>query len=255
MTGTCKQHLIFDLDDTLVYCNRYFDQILDEFFDRMVRWFSAYGLDAEQIRQKQLEIDIAGVHVVGFASHHFPESLIATYRHFNSAYQRIGSDAEEAQLMKLGLSVYDQEVEAYPGMVETLERLRGEGHGLYLYTGGEDQIQQRKIDQMKLSTYFGSDIFIRQHKNVQALEGILQKKVLPRESTWMIGNSLRTDIAPALSADINAVYLKQEREWAYNMIDLDGTSKGSLHTISKLPEVPDLISRFARAPFQKRTLS
>ncbi|OWA37370.1 HAD family hydrolase [Saccharibacillus sp. O16] len=254
MTGPNKQHLIFDLDDTLVYCNKYFDLILDEFFTLMIDWFSDFGLTVEQVREKQLEIDIAGVHVVGFASHHFPESLIATYRHFAQVHQRIGSAAEEAQLMKLGLSVYDQEVEAYPGMVETLERLRSEGHGLYLYTGGEDKIQQRKIDQMKLSTYFGGDIFIRQHKNVQALEGILKAKSLPRTTTWMIGNSLRTDIAPALTADLNAIYLKQEREWAYNLVDLDHSSKGTLHTVSKLPEVPELISRHARTSFQKRTL-
>ncbi|CAM3449288.1 MULTISPECIES: HAD family hydrolase [Saccharibacillus] len=254
MTGTSQQHLIFDLDDTLVYCNKYFDQILDAFFDRMLDWFGEYGVTVEQIRSKQLEIDIAGVHVVGFASHHFPESLIATYRHFSAAHHRIGSNAEEAGLVKLGLSVYDQEVEPYPGMVETLERLRGEGHALYLYTGGEDRIQQRKIDQMKLGTYFGSDIFIHQHKNVQALEGILRAKSLPRPSTWMIGNSLRTDIAPALSADINAVYLKQEREWAYNLIELGESSTGSLHTVAKLPEVPELISRAARASVQKRTL-
>ncbi|NGZ74514.1 HAD family hydrolase [Saccharibacillus alkalitolerans] len=254
MTGTCKQHLIFDLDDTLVYCNKYFDLILDQFVGRMTEWFSDYGLTAEEIRKKQLEIDIAGVHVVGFASHHFPESLIATYRHFSAVYERIVSSAEEALLMKLGMSVYDQETEAYPGMVETLERLRSDGHGLYLYTGGEDKIQQRKIDQMKLTTYFGSDIFIRQHKNVTALEGILRAKSLPRESTWMIGNSLRTDIAPALSADIHAVYLRQEREWAYNMVELNPSSKGTLHTISKLPEVTDIIGRFTEDCFQKRTL-
>ncbi|WP_172193847.1 MULTISPECIES: HAD family hydrolase [Saccharibacillus] len=254
MTGTCKQHLIFDLDDTLVYCNKYFDKILDEFFTRMTGWFADFGLTTEQVRQKQLEIDIAGVHVVGFASHHFPESLIATYRYFADAYKRIGSSAEEAFLMKLGLSVYDQEVEAYPGMVETLESLRSEGHALYLYTGGEDRIQQRKIDQMKLGTYFGSDIFIHQHKNVQALESILRAKSLPRPSTWMIGNSLRTDIAPALSADIHAVYLKQEREWAYNMIELNESSKGTLHTVAKLPEVPQLIERFTSSSLQKRTL-
>ncbi|GGO07154.1 HAD family hydrolase [Saccharibacillus kuerlensis] len=254
MTGNSKQHLIFDLDDTLVYCNKYFDRILDEFVGRMTDWFSNNGLHEEQIRAKQLEIDIAGVHVVGFASHHFPESLIATYRHFSAQYERIGSSAEEAFLMKLGLSVYDHEVEPYPGMVDTLEQLQSEGHALYLYTGGEDKIQQRKIDQMKLSSYFGSDIFIRQHKNVQALEGILQAKSLPRESTWMIGNSLRTDIAPALNAGINAVYLRQEREWAYNMIELNESSQGTLHTIFKLTEVPELINRHARASFQKRTL-
>ncbi|MNC21300.1 Phosphoglycolate phosphatase [compost metagenome] len=148
--------------------------------------------------------------------------------------------------MKLGLSVYDQEVEAYPGMVETLDALKHDGHDLYLYTGGDDTIQQRKIEQMKLDVYFGDRIFIRQHKNIESLENILTSYPFERKRTWMIGNSLRTDVLPALTAGINSIYLKQQNEWLYNLIELQREMQQSVLTISSIHEVPPVIRSAAQ---------
>ncbi|MGG1876005.1 HAD family hydrolase [Paenibacillus cisolokensis] len=236
-----SQHLIFDLDDTLIHCNKYFELVLGEYFEQMTAWFEPYGLTTELVRAKQIEIDVAGVNKVGFASVNFPESLIATYRFFSEQYGRELNAEEEKQLFSLGMSVYEQEVEAYPGMVETLERLRGEGHHLYLYTGGEARIQQRKIEQMKLADYFDDRIYIRQHKNVEALENILTLKHFDRHCTWMIGNSLRTDVLPALSAGINCIYIEQKLEWEYNLVEINVKPHHVLYTVSALTEVPEVI--------------
>lgn len=249
-----RQQIIFDLDDTLVYCNKYFDMILDQFYETLQEWFADEGLTTEEIRDKQIEIDVAGVKKLGFASEHFPRSLVETYHYFCDAHQREYDKAEEEQLLLLGRSVYDQEVEPYPGMVETLESLRRAGHILYLYTGGETAIQQRKIDQMKLSKYFDDRIFIRQHKNIQALEEILRTNQFDRSVTWMIGNSLRTDVSPALEAGIHAIYLKQEKEWVYNMIELQQKPASVMYTIKTLTEVPRVIHESIQIHQQKRTL-
>ncbi|WP_458122200.1 HAD family hydrolase [Paenibacillus sp. Z6-24] len=253
MKNIRHQHLIFDMDDTLIYCNKYFNLILDEFISLLSGWFADEGLQMHDIRQKQIEIDVAGVHQVGFASEHFPRSLVETYHHFSHLYNRPTSELEERQLRLLGSSVYEKEVEAYPGMVETLEMLQQAGHTLYLYTGGEDAIQQRKIDQMKLTSYFDSRIFIRQHKNVKALEEIITSHLLPRQDTWMIGNSLRSDVQPALQASLNTIYIKHELEWAYDIIQLQAETEQSFHTVSKLTEVPDIIHQSLRIHEKKRT--
>ncbi|WP_310550428.1 HAD family hydrolase [Paenibacillus glufosinatiresistens] len=235
------QQVIFDLDDTLVHCNKYFDLILGQFFETMGDWFRAYGPTTAEMRAKQVEIDVETVSASGLASDNFPKSLIATYRHFCGKYGRPAEPFEEEQLMKLGLSVYDQEIEAYPGMVETLDALKSDGHELYLYTGGDAVIQQRKIEQMKLDLYFDDRIFIRQHKNVEALEDILVQGGFDRERTWMIGNSLRTDVLPAVTAGIKSIYLKQQNEWLYNMIELQRELHQSVITITKVEEVVPVI--------------
>jgi putative hydrolase of the HAD superfamily len=249
-----KQHILFDLDDTLVYCNKYFNLVLGEFFENMQQWFDGHALTTQQIREKQLEIDVTGVNKVGFASHHFPQSLIDTYRYFSRKYERATSTKEETYLSKLGMSVYTQDVEPYPHMVETLEELKSAGHSLYLYTGGETVIQQRKIDQMKLSIYFDDRIYIRQHKNIEALEGILSKGPFDRRATWMIGNSLRTDIMPAVNAGIHSIYIKQPNEWQYNIVELQPNPETSMYTITALEEVPKVIHEDIKQKQQKRTL-
>lgn len=247
MNKDSQQHIIFDMDDTLIHCNKYFDLILGEFFDLMTQWFQDYGVTVEQIRTKQMEIDVAGVDKLGFASANFPQSLIDTYRYFCKQHHKEPVLREEEQLFKLGLSVYDQEIEAYPGMVETLDTLQNEGHRLYLYTGGESRIQKRKIEQMKLADFFEDRIYIRQHKNVKALEEILSAGRFNRSLTWMIGNSLRTDVVPALTAGINSIYIKQQREWHYNLVELKQEPHNVLYTVSALTEVPDIIAEKAIA--------
>lgn len=247
------QHLIFDMDDTLIHCNKYFNLILDEFISLLSEWFNHPAVTMDAIRQKQIEIDVAGVHRVGFASEHFPKSLVETYHHFSQLVGRPIHEAEENQLRLLGNSVYEKEVEPYPGMVETLEILQQAGHTLYLYTGGETVIQQRKIDQMKLTSYFDSRIFIRQHKNIHVLEEIINSHVLPRQDTWMIGNSLRSDVQPALHASLNTIYLKQSHEWAYDVVQLQHDDNLPFYTISQLVEVPQVIHESLSQQQKKRT--
>lgn len=255
MNNPLRQHILFDLDDTLVHCNKYFDLILDQFSDLLTEWFKPHGISAQEVREKQTEIDVAGVHQIGFASSHFPESLVDTYRYFGRVTGRKGLPEEEERLMKLGLSVYEQPIEPYPGMVETLNLLRSQGHDLHLYTGGETVIQQRKIEQMRLADYFQDRIYIRQHKNVEALEEILRSRRFDRSRTWMIGNSLRTDVMPALSAGIKAVYIKIPNEWLYNIVELQHDGDAELHTVSSLEEVPRVIfNHLHQATRQKRTL-
>lgn len=242
MSKTLTQQIIFDLDDTLVHCNIYFDQILDEFTELLSGWFANTGITAEEIRAKQIEIDIAGVEQIGFISTHFPQSLIETYRYFSQLLGLEAGFAQEEQLMKLGMSVYDREIEAYPGMTQTLNLLRSQGHQLHLYTGGESVIQQRKIDQMRLTDYFEERIYIRRHKNVDALEEILTSGPFDRSRTWMIGNSLRTDIMPALSAGIHSIYIKRPNEWSFNLVELKRDTKSEMYTISALEEIPSVIA-------------
>ncbi|XEC92550.1 HAD family hydrolase [Paenibacillus tarimensis] len=236
-----KQTILFDLDDTLIYCNKYFYMVIDQFVDLMSTWFAGYGLDADAIRDKQTEIDIAGVQANGFKSDHFPQSFIETYRYFSGMTGRSRTSSEEDLLWKLGQSVYDYEVEPYPNMEETLDRLAENGHELHLYTGGETLIQRRKIDRMQLERYFGPRIYIRRHKNNAALEQILSEGGFNREQTWMVGNSIRTDVVPALTAGIHAIHMKIDTEWLYNVVQFDIEPKGAFFTLERLIDVPDTI--------------
>jgi putative hydrolase of the HAD superfamily len=239
-----KQTILFDLDDTLIHCNKYFNLVLEQFADLMEEWFGSLGASRPEILDKHTEIDIAGVKKLGFKSEHFPQSFVDTYRHFHHLTGRNRYRSEEDRLWKLGMSVYDFEVEPYPHMEDTLQTLVRDGHELHLYTGGEPRIQQNKIDRLRLQRYFGDRIYIRRHKNAHALEQILQSLGLDRTRTWMIGNSLRTDVMPALQCGLHSVYLEQENEWEYNLVNIEHPPQGAFLTLKSLMEVPGAIRSY-----------
>lgn len=66
-----------------------------------------------------------------------------------------------------------------------------------------------------------------------------------RKHTWMIGNSLRTDVIPAVTAGVKSIYLKQQNEWVYNMVELQRDMHQSVITISSIHEVVPVIRRTA----------
>lgn len=241
-----KQQILFDLDDTLIYCNKYFFFVVDQFVDSMTTWFRGYEpVNAASVRDMQMERDIVLIGNTGFKSEHFPQSFIDTYHHYSDLTGRKRSVVEEDFLWKLGMSVYEHETEPYPHMEETLDALAEAGHELHLYTGGELLIQRRKIERMNLERYFdAAHIYIRQLKNNEALEQIIAGNAFDRNATWMIGNSIRTDVVPALTAGIHAIHMRTQEEWHYNVIQIDVQPKGAFLTLDQLSDVPPAISQY-----------
>jgi putative hydrolase of the HAD superfamily len=239
-----KQHILFDLDDTLVHCNKYFNQTIDQFAVLMESWFSDYRISAEEFKQKQLELDLAGVHIHGFLKERFPQSLLETYQVYAEQTGRTENLEEMDLLDEMGHAVYDQDYEAYPDMEKTLQKLKDEGHELSLYTGGDAVVQSVKIEQLGLSRYFGRRVYISQHKTTKVLEGIIVENKLNRKKTWMVGNSARTDVLPALETGIHAIYIPVENEWEFNMVDINVEPKGAFITLDSLIEVPDAVKKY-----------
>lgn len=126
-------------------------------------------------------------------------------------------------------------------MEQTLTYLKETNHFLYLYTGGEWEIQWRKIRQIGLERYFEDRIFISRHKTTETMQKIIEEQALNPEQTWMIGNSIRTDVIPAFHSDLNAIHIPAEKEWSYNQIALNITPPRAFYTVNRLREVPSII--------------
>lgn len=237
-----KQNILFNLDDTLAYCNRYFNRVIGVFADQMAEWFNS--LTKEEIRQKQLEIDLDAIDEYGLRSDRFPESFVETYNYFCYLTGKEKKKSETEYLRELGFKVFDIPVEPIPFMNETLGQLKEAGHELYLHTGGDEANQRKKISQLELTTYFEHRIFISEHKDTTALSDILKTIDADPKETWMVGNSLRTDIKPALELDTNAIYIPAETEWKYNVVDVEVEPKGAYFKLNSLREVPDTIHQY-----------
>ncbi|PFR96720.1 HAD family hydrolase [Priestia megaterium] len=239
-----KQTLLFNLDDTLVHCNKYFRDTINAFVAQLQEWFE--NLTKEEIKQKQLEIDLKSIEKYGLHSSRFPESLVATYLFFSEQnHQDIHEDRVE-RVKKIGQSVFEVPIEPLPNMYEVLDKLKEQGHDLYLHTGGDEENQGRKIVQLELAKYFEKRVFISEQKDTSALKEILNQIKYDPKKTWMIGNSLKTDIRPAIEAGIHAIHVPSELEWSYNQVKIDVAPKGKLLTVNSLVEVPEIIQKHAQ---------
>lgn len=235
-----KQTIIFDLDDTLIHCNKYFLDAIEVFAEKMKCWFTSWNLEIKEIKEKQQEIDIKGVSKHGFAAEHFAMSLLETYAYFSESLCRAMVSEEEEILKHIAESAYNQSFEPYPSMKEVLDFLSKEGHALYLYTAGSPTIQKRKVEIVGIAHYFGDRIFVTPRKNSEVLQTIIDKHNLDKESTWMIGNSMKSDIMPAVQVGIKAVYIPGLFQWAYDNVNLQESEKNSFITLKTLKEVSEL---------------
>lgn len=206
-----RQHLLFDADDTLWENNVHFEHSIEEF----VRFLDHEHLSPQKIRAVLDEIEMANVAAHGYGARAFAHSLSETFQ------QITGSQDEHAlkTVQEFGLRILDIEMELIEGVQETLEALRPH-HDLILITKGHLEEQQLKIDRSAVSHLFDYHV-ITQEKQVDTYRDIVESLGLDPASTWMIGNSTRSDIHPALEAGLHAVFIPHPMTWHLEHVDIN----------------------------------
>src|SRR5436309_8396301 len=102
-------------------------------------------------------------------------------------------------------------VEIIAGVPDTLDYL-AERHHLILMTKGAIAEQSGKVERSGLKDYF-SAIEIVAEKDAATYRSITSKYAFANDSTWMVGNSPKSDINPALAAGLNAVFVPHGDTW------------------------------------------
>jgi putative hydrolase of the HAD superfamily len=88
----------------------------------------------------------------------------------------------------------------------------GERHHLILMTKGNPAEQSGKVERSGLKEYF-SAVEIVAEKDESTYRSVIAKYALPADTTWMVGNSPRSDINPALAAGLHAVFVPHGNTW------------------------------------------
>lgn len=225
------QVLIFDADDTLWELNHLFERIVDDYLE----WLTHPSLTIAEIRNVLLDIEAGNAAEHGYGTTVFLRSLRDCFRHLND---RPATDDEHAAIDALARPLLEHRVTPLPGVVETLTTLRTR-HRLLLLTKGATDEQQRKIDASALAPHF-EHVHIVAEKDLDTYRGLARTHDLEGASTWMIGNSPKSDIAPARAAGLRAVYIPNVNTWALEHAELDLTDDGIL----ELRSITELLDHF-----------
>jgi putative hydrolase of the HAD superfamily len=199
-----RQNLIVDADDTLWENNIYFEQAFDAFID----FLNHSTLIGPEIRVILDEIELANIRVHGYGAANFARNLCQCYERL---VEREIAPGDLDRIMKLALDIISQPIEIIDGVAETVEYLASR-HDLTLFTKGHSEEQKLKIDRSGLGIWFGHTAIVRE-KDAASYSALVSERGLERGLTWMIGNSPKSDINPALAAGLNAVFVPHARTW------------------------------------------
>jgi putative hydrolase of the HAD superfamily len=206
-----RQHLILDGDDTLWENNIYFEQAIEDFIDYLAHSW----LGRDQVRAALDEIERMNTQVHGYGSASFARNLRLTYERLSERDLR---PEDVAHVVSLGERIMAQPMQLLDGVQETLNRL-SQAHQILLLTKGHPEEQKLKIERSGLAGFFEQTLVVKE-KETQTYLRLVQERGLEPSATWMIGNSPRSDINPALAAGINAVFIPHRQTWVLEREEL-----------------------------------
>jgi putative hydrolase of the HAD superfamily len=198
------QTLLIDADDTLWENNIYFERAIANF----ISFLNHHEFSPEQVREVLNDVERECVITHGYGLHSFAHALVQTFERLS--VEPLTSALHET-ISGFAHTIAEHPVEIMPEVPETLQYL-GERHHLIMLTKGAFAEQSGKVERSGLKEYFTA-VEIVPEKNVATYTSIVSKYGLVSEVSWMVGNSPKSDINPALSAGLNAVFVPHGDTW------------------------------------------
>jgi putative hydrolase of the HAD superfamily len=227
-----NQTLLIDADDTLWENNIY--------FERAIAAFTSY-LDhqthtPEQVRAILNTCEHETIAANGYGLTSFRQSLVSCYRRL--AVHPV-TDEHVTSIRGFAGIIHEHPIELLPGVTETLASL-SKRHRLILMTKGDPVEQTGKLDRSGLAPHF-SAIEIVPEKDPATYRAVATRHNLTPATSWMIGNSPKSDINPALAAGLHAVFLFHKNTWTLEHAELSIPPPGQqlieLDAFTKLNEL------------------
>ncbi len=220
------QHILLDADDTLWENNIYFENAIHEF----LLFLNHSSLQHAEIRAVLNEVE----HEMGYGSANFTRSLLETYRRLA---EHAFTNDDLTRVRAFGETISHHPIEVMSGVQETLDYLMPR-HQLILLTKGDEEEQKLKIENSGLTAYFAFALVVPE-KDQATYHQLVQDLQLDPATTWMIGNSPRSDINPALATGLNAVYIPHPHTWQSEMQDVLHAGSGQLLQLTSFSQLQE----------------
>jgi putative hydrolase of the HAD superfamily len=219
-----RYHLLIDADDTLWENNIYFEHAIHDF----ITFLNHSRLAPEEVREVLDDVE----RLMGYGAANFTRSLVETYRRLAEGDLQ---DADVQQVRRLGERIRSQPLQLIGGVAETLEYLAAR-HDLFLFTKGDLEEQQLKVERSGITGYF-RQVLIEPEKYVATYRRIIGELEADPQQTWMVGNSPRSDINPALAAGLMAVYIPHPHTWRLEHEEIEYADEKRVLTLTAFAEL------------------
>ncbi len=202
-----ERTLLIDADDTLWENNIFYLRCTARFLD----YAEKAGLDRERAMEHLEAAEREVVPDLGYGPRGYIEALGLAYERTAADAGRSATPDERHAARACGEPILDPPT-VLLGDVEAVLRALRPTSRLVLVTKGDPAHQSMKIERSGLGPLFDAQ-FIVEEKSADTYRTIVRELDLERESTWMVGNSPRSDINTAVEAGLGAVLIPHDHTW------------------------------------------
>ncbi|QNI38520.1 HAD family hydrolase [Edaphobacter sp. 4G125] len=196
--------LLIDADDTLWENNIYFERAITSF----ISYLDHKRHTPVEIREHLNHCEHATIAAHGYGLRSFRHSLIACFEQISGSPV---TNEQHHRILEFTKAIDQHEIELLPHVSETLAELSTR-HRLILVTKGDHTEQTGKLQRSGLASHFNA-VEVLPEKHNEAYLALAANHRCDAVRTWMIGNSPRSDINPALSAGLHAVFIPHSFTW------------------------------------------
>ncbi len=221
----------FDADDTL-WQNEKFFRVTEDSFISILSEFST----CQDLKRKLLETEQKNLRRYGFGIKGFVLSMIETALEITD--NRV-PPAVIRQIIDLGQELQAHPIELLPGAEKVICDVASR-HAVVLVTKGDLLDQERKLAQSGLGELFDG-IEIVSDKSPEIYRSTFSEYGTGPESAMMIGNSVKSDVIPALEAGCWGILIPHELTWELEHAEVP-SGHPRFGVVAGLHEIPELIS-------------
>jgi putative hydrolase of the HAD superfamily len=211
------QSLLIDADDTLWENNIYFERAIAAF----ISFLDHREYTPVEVRHTLNCIERESILTHGYGLSSFTRSLVKCFEHLSPAPV---TGEKRDRILGFARAIAEQEIELLPGVEQTLAQL-GARHRLILMTKGNEAEQADKLARSGLAKHFSAAEIVPE-KSPEAYREVMMRYELAPHTSWMIGNSPKSDVNPALAAGLHAVFLFHKDTWVLEHASIDPAPDG-----------------------------
>lgn len=220
--------IAFDADDTLWHNESNFQATEKQFAELLGQH------DEQVVRQRLFATEMRNLQHFGYGVKGFILSMIETAHELTGGEIR-GSDIH--QIITWGHDMLRAPVQLLEGVRETIEVLSA-NYRLMLLTKGDLFDQESKLARSGMGEHF-SAVEIVSEKNAATYRSIMLRHGVAPGQFLMIGNSLKSDVLPAIEAGARAIHIPYFTTWAHEQVaeeHVQGMEYVRFDSIRQLPE-------------------
>jgi putative hydrolase of the HAD superfamily len=200
--------VVLDGDDTLWFV----ESLYDDARQLAANVVHAEGLDELRWERLERQIDVNNVGTLGLSTERFPASCVEAYRRLATETQCGVSASVEARIRRAAETVFHRKAPSAPELGDLLAKLH-EQFTVVLLTKGDEMVQRKRIADAGIADAIDY-ISIVPEKSEKNFRSVLAAVGSGTDDAWSVGNSLASDINPALRIGMRAIWI-DSHVWEY----------------------------------------